>query len=476
MKKGKLQCHLKLIFCFTMMCFIQFTVGCLYTFSSTLLAQLREPSSTIHLSIEEESWITSITILICPIGLLIIGIITDKFGRRKAIQIISVPMALGWLTITFSNSYATLLIGKIILGIPFGVSTCTFLYISELSPTNLRPLYITLVPFTVGLGMMAECILAMYCRWQTISGIMLVVSVVNFLTLFMVPEPPIWLRARGRAAEADEVDRWLDLGNMTHASDASADVVEQSAVATAVHDNMHATPAEPTSLSSSPYWSLFLRRNVWLPTVITLTFFVCQQCSGVYVLLFYSMDVVRDCKMPWDSNTVSLFLSLARVIGVLGFAAMHRVARRTLVVVSGGCMAISLLTVVAYMRAFAGVQDPPFEMTLIVAFVMFMFFALLGILPMPWVLCGEVFPMEVKGVMNGVVQTCGYVIWFMICKIYPSLILNLGVEIIWSIFAFFCILNVLFAIFIMPETKGKSLDEILLYFESQEKINKIDFP
>jgi len=257
-----------------------------------------------------------------------------------------------------------------------------------------------MVPFTVGLGMMAECILAMYCRWQTISGIMLAVTVVNFLTLFMVPEPPIWLRAKGRAAEADEVDRWLDLGNMTPASDASADVVEQSAVATEVDDNMHATLAAPTSLSPSPYWSLFLRRNVWLPTVITLTFFVCQQCSGVYVLLFYSMDVVRDCKMPWDSNTVSLFLSMARVIGVLGFAAMHRVARRTLVMISGGCMAISLLTVVAYMKAFAGVQDPPFEMTLIVAFVMFMFFALLGILPMPWVLCGEVFPMEVKGNNN----------------------------------------------------------------------------
>jgi len=216
----------------------------------------------------------------------------------------------------------------------------------------------------------------------------------------MVPEPPMWLRAKGRTAEADEVDRWLDLGHTTHASDASADMVEQPAVAMEVDDNLHAIPAASTSLASSPYWSLFLQRNVWLPTVVTLTFFICQQCSGVYVLMFYSMDVVRDCKMPWDSNTVSLFLSFARVIGVLGFAAMHRVAFRTLVMISGGCMAISLLTVVAYMKAFAGVQDPPFEMTLIVAFVMYMFFALLGILPIPWILCGEVFPMAVKGNNN----------------------------------------------------------------------------
>ncbi|CAI6354660.1 unnamed protein product [Macrosiphum euphorbiae] len=474
MKHGQLICHLKLIFCSTTMCFTQFLIGCSYSFSSTLVAQLREPSSTIHLSIEEESWITSITILICPIGLLIIGILTDKFGRRKTVQIVYVPMALSWLIITFANSYTTLLIGKIILGIPFGVSTCMFLYISEITPANLRPLYITLVTMTVGLGMMAECILAMFYRCQTISGIMFVLCLVNFLTLFMVPEPPMYLRAKGRTADADEVDRWLDLGHLTTGTSTtaampSAAVVEQPTLAVAMDANGPAA-------ASSPYWTLFLRRNVWMPTVVTLTFFVCQQGSGVYVLLFYSMDVLRDCRVPWDSNTVSLFLSVARLMGGLGFAAMHRVPRRTLVMISGGCMAVSLLIVVAYMKVFAGVQDPPFAMTLIVAFIMFMFFALLAILPMPWILCGEVFPMAVKGVMNGVVQTCGYVMWFMICKIYPSLISNLGVEIVWSIFAFFCILNVLFAIFIMPETKGKTLDEVLLYFEPEKKIKKINIP
>jgi len=81
-----------------------------------------------------------------------------------------------------------------------------------------------------------------------------------------------------------------------------------------------------------------------------------------------------------------------------------------------------------------------------------------------------------SGVMNGVVQTCGYVLWFVICKIYPSLISNLGLEIVWSIFAFFCILSVLFAIFIMPETKGKTLDEVLLYFEPKKEIKKINIP
>lgn len=71
--------------------------------------------------------------------------------------------------------------------------------------------------------------------------------------------------------------------------------------------------------------------------------------------------------------------------------------------------------------------------------------------------------------MNGIVLMCGYFLWFAICKIYPSLVLHFGVETVWSVFAVFCLLNVLFAIYIMPETKGKSLDEVLMYFESRKE-------
>lgn len=71
--------------------------------------------------------------------------------------------------------------------------------------------------------------------------------------------------------------------------------------------------------------------------------------------------------------------------------------------------------------------------------------------------------------MNGVMQSCGYILLFVAVKLYPSLVLNYGMENVWTIFAVFCILNILFSIFIMPETKGKSLEEVLSYFESPKK-------
>lgn len=72
--------------------------------------------------------------------------------------------------------------------------------------------------------------------------------------------------------------------------------------------------------------------------------------------------------------------------------------------------------------------------------------------------------------MNGFCQAFGYIIWFLICKIYPLIILKYGADIVWSVLAGFCVLNILFAIFIMPETRGKTVDEILSYFETNKKI------
>lgn len=73
------------------------------------------------------------------------------------------------------------------------------------------------------------------------------------------------------------------------------------------------------------------------------------------------------------------------------------------------------------------------------------------------------------GTLNGVVQTWGYVAMFMVIKVYPSIVSYYGVEIIWSIFAVSCLINTLFGVFIMPETKGKTLDDILSSFKKQKK-------
>ncbi|XP_003245538.1 facilitated trehalose transporter Tret1-like [Acyrthosiphon pisum] len=467
MKFAQFKCHLQLLFCSVSISFVEILIGGSYVFSSTLLTQLREPSSNIKLNIEQESWITSISMLLTPVGLIITGITADRIGRIKALQISFIPMTLSWLTLTFANSYTTIMIGRILLGYPFGVSSCMCLYIAEVFPVHLRALHTAGPSLFVGIGMMLVCVLSMYFRWQTIAGVLCALSVGGFVVLFWVPEPSKWLRAKGRDAEADRVDAWFDLGRVDPAFARSGSGNPSREVGV----NRSGDGGNPSSKASC--WSLYAQPTVWKPTLVTLTFFVCQHCSGVYVLMFYTSDVLRDFRLPWDSATVAIFLAAARVLGGLCFGMLHRIKRRNLLVISGALMAASLAFIIAYITAFQHVEHPPYAGTVVVAFVAFMFFGLLGIVPMPWILSGEVFPIAISGVMNGFIQTFGYILWFLVVKMYPSLVLQFGITCIWSIFTLFCSLNILFAIFIMPETKGKSLDEILSYFESEKKTKNL---
>ncbi|XP_060856992.1 facilitated trehalose transporter Tret1-like [Metopolophium dirhodum] len=471
----KLNRHLKLALCTCLMSFQQLIVGCSFVFSSIVLSKLKEPTSTIKINTEDSSWIASVPILVCPIGLLVIGILTDKLGRRKALQVGYIPLIVSWLVLAYANSLKLIMIGRIILGIGLGSGTCVYLYLAEVCPTQYRPLYFSVVTIFVGAGMMTECVLSMFFQWQTVSLILFVASTVNCAALFLVPETPMWLRTRGRSREADAAEAWLGMEPAAVTVPAAAPV---TALAVNGDDHLcgadgHAATGKPTPVA---YWTLFTGPSVWKPALITTLFFICQQGSGFYVMLFYSVDVLHDCRVQWDGITVTAFLSLSRVTGSVVYSMLHHVHRKTLVVVSGSGMALSLAIVIIYMRMYKDVASPPYGAVLIVAFIAYVFFALLAMLPLPWTICGEVFPMAVKGVMGGVVQFFGYEFMFLVIKVYPTFVSTFGPECVWSVFTIFCFASALYGAFIMPETKGKSLNEILSSFDSREKSIKNNLP
>lgn len=257
------------------------------------------------------------------------------------------------------------------------------LYIAEVFPVHLRALHTAWPTLFVGIGMLLECVLSMYFRLQTITGVLTVMSVGGFIMLCWVPESSKWLRSKGRDEEADKADAWFDLGHIDTTCDRFGG---------------RNLPGESGNLpGQKSCWSLYAQPTVWKPALITMTFFVCQHCSGVYVMMFYKADVIRDFQLPWNDVTVAVFLAAARVLGGIGFGILHHVKRRTMLAVSSALMTASLAFIIAYISVFRNVEHPPYVSTLVVALVAFMFFGLTGIVPLPWILCGEVFPITIAG-------------------------------------------------------------------------------
>lgn len=290
---------------------------------------------------------------------------------------------------------------------------------AEVCPTNLRPIYGSTVTLFVGTGMLVECVLSINFPWITVAKILFVASVVGFVPLCLVKESPMWLESRGRKDQAREVTEWFDVLRITD-PEVRTSATGASAAVTAVHDDdndddcrLHSDFDDEEAgkdvgdrggkdvgncdkMESLSYWRLYADRTVWMPTMVLGLIFTCQQFGGVYVLLFYASDVVRDFNFStYNRIIVNVYLSIARILGSLTFLAMHRVMYRKLLTASGAGMAVSLCVVVGYLKVFG--LGGPYSEILVIGFLFYMYFALLGMMTIPWIVCGEVFPIAVRG-------------------------------------------------------------------------------
>ncbi|XP_050430138.1 facilitated trehalose transporter Tret1-like [Adelges cooleyi] len=449
MKNEKYQFYKKLILSNGLMDIHELVAGSTGMFSSILLPQLQDPSSTIKIDSEQASWIASVPNLMCPIGMLITGIIADKIGRRKSLQMTYIPFLLSWGLLAVAQSVNVILITRIIAGYSLGTGVLAYMYAAETVPPVHRPLFLGMSIMASGISMLIASLLSILYDWRTLAIGYFVLSVIGCVSLYLIPDPPVWLRSVGRHEEAVRAERWFGMpeGSVT----AVAQVSEK--------------------LSNKAKCAVFTSRSVWIPTVHSVFMLICQQFSGIYVVFNYSVNTMRSCGVQYDAMVVTAALFGARILGNLAYASLYRVKRRTLFTISGLGMFSSLATVVCYLHVYRDVSNPPYGFVIVAAFLMYVFTSLLAITPIPWSVQSEIFPTSVKGTMSGVSHSCAYLLMFVTLKIYPAMVIHLGIQTVLSIYAGVCLITALYGAFLFPETQGKSLDEILAHFDPKLKNN-----
>ncbi|XP_025202612.1 facilitated trehalose transporter Tret1-like [Melanaphis sacchari] len=452
--------HLKLFFTTSVMSFQQYIIGGVFGFSAVILPQLKLPNALVKVDGDQASWIASLPLLLCPIGSLVFGYLSDRFGRKLSLQLTYVPLMISWLLLSNAECLKDIYIGRLLTGLSTGTGGVIYVYIAETSPTDSRPFFLLIYTLYVGLGLMTSAILGVLFHWRTVAAVYAAMCAVGFVAPFFVPSTPMWLRSRGRDEEARKVERWFgfepdridDLPTLPPPPCAAA------AMATLSRADSTVGAVVETNASC---WATYTGPTVWKPALAALAFFFCQQASGFYVLLFYSVDVMRDCRMSTDGMTAAVYLCAARLAGTVVSLVFQSTAKRTLTAFSGLGMCASMSIVVGYLYAYSGVPDPPATDLLIVPFLFYVFFAMFAVLPLPWSVCGEMFPMAVKGTMNGVLYSCGYELMFAAIKVYPMVVTAFGIKAVWTAFTCMCFVTALFGAFVLPETTGKTLNEIV---------------
>ncbi|MCE3554873.1 sugar porter family MFS transporter [Pseudonocardia sp. RS11V-5] len=400
-----------------------------------------------------EGVVTSSLLLGAALGAFLGGRVSDRRGRRTMILWLAVLFAVGTLICTFAPGVGVMVLGRVVLGLAVGGASVTVIaYLSEVSPAERRGRLVTQNELMIVSGQL----LAFVCNaviggiWGEAGGVwrwMLVIATLPAVALWVgmlaMPESPRWLASRGRFGEALAV-----LQQVRDAKRAEAELAEVRALA---EEDKAAQTAGWRDLAVP-----WIRRIV----VVGLAIAVMQQITGVNSIMYYGTQILTRSGFDRDG---ALIANIANgVISVLatfvGIWLLGRVRRRPMLIVGQiGTFCALLLVGVFSLVLPEGVGRASVVLALTVTFLAFQQGA---ISPVTWLMLSEIFPLKLRGLGMGV---CGLMLWivnFLVGLLFPILVAAIGISATFFLFAGLGVCAMLVAKAIVPETKGRTLEQL----------------
>ncbi|KAI4922580.1 hypothetical protein J4E90_001011 [Alternaria incomplexa] len=411
------------------------------------------------------------------IGALFAGWIADKLSRKYSIVVAVVIFTIGSILQTAAMNYAMLTVGRLIGGWGIGaLATIAPLYISEIAPPEIRGALLVLQEFSIVLGIVIAFwttygtrFMAGEWSWRLPFLIQMIPGLILGAGIVFLPFSPRWLASKGRDDEALVVLGKLrklptdDPRIFQEWCEIRAEVTFNHEVSVERHPELQAKTRTNEFKLEVQSWLDCFRHGCWKRTVVGVGIMFFQQFVGINALIYYSPSLFETLGQDYEMQLLlSGIINCTQLVGVAtSLWTMDRFGRRPLLLTGAALMFICHLIIAVLVGKFGGRWlDFAVEGWVAVAFLffyMFSFGATWG--PVPWAMPSEIFPssLRAKGVA---LSTCSN--WFnnfIIGLITPPLVQNTGYG-AYTFFAVFCGLAFVFTFFVVPETSGKTLEEM----------------
>lgn len=448
------------------------TVGIIYGYdSSNIGGALDFISKDFGIASEtEKGLLTSYVIFGEIAGALAGGALANRLGRQRVMVIVAAAFSLFSLASGLAWDVPSLAIARVLLGIAIGVSIVVVpMFVAESSPTKIRGALLVMyqVATVTGIifGYLVAWALAPTGNWRLMLGAAAIPGVVITLLLLKVPDTPRWYMMRGRRTEAAAVLAQIDPFIDPHAE---LESMEQD-LATA-----HATRRSPLAGVKEMLRKPYARATFF---VVVLGFFV--QITGINAIVYYSPQIIKAMGFA-DGDHMAIFglPALVQVAGLIAvFVSMglvDRMGRRPVLLTGIGIMiAAGALMVYTFGVGAAGQTDPT-KISLSGGFVLLGFLGLVlfnvgftfGFGALVWVYAGETFPSHLRGLGSSTMLTSDLVANYIIGVAFLPMLHVFGGGGTFAVLAGFAVLAFLFVLKFAPETKGRPLDDIRLYWEN----------
>jgi MFS transporter, SP family, galactose:H+ symporter len=408
--------------------------------------------------------VTSAVLVGSFLGALGAGWYTRRFGGRSANMLAGAIFVVGAFASAASDSAETLTMSRLLVGIGIGITAVAApLYVAEIAPPDRRGMMITLYQLFITIGIMVSYIvdLAAAPHWRVMFGLGAVPGVVLAVGMSFMPSSPRWLASRGRMAEAKKVlDRTLEPALAeTALREIQADLDSQK--------------------SQSHWWLAFRSRAARRALVITTTLAVFQQLIGINAIIYYAPRIFQ--KAGFVDEKAALWATL--VVGLVNVVAtfitigmVDKTGRRKLLIwglASQQASAVTATTTATTPDAstsadVASPKDLPSTpegsetlawLTLVCVIVYIACFAF-SMGPLVWVLIGEMFPLQARCTGNAIACGGNYFANFIVGATFLSMLTAFGASNTFLLFASMAMFALLFVLFFLPETAGRTLEEI----------------
>ena len=410
-------------------------------------------------SSSQVGWAMSSALIGCLAGAVLSGGLSDRFGRKRLLILAAILFTITSVGTALAGSFTMFIFCRLCGGVGIGLaSNLSPMYIAEVSPAKIRGMFVSINQLTIVIGVLsAQLINWLIAKpvpagataleilnswngqtgWRWMFGATAVPALFFFVFMFLVPESPRWLAKNSKDLKAKRV--LARIGGEPYSVQALAEIKE-TLVNEVVRVNFRDL-LEPRMM-----------KVLWIGVILA----VFQQWCGINVIFNYAEEVFSAAGYNISGILLNIVITGA-VMLVFTFVAIFtvdRVGRRILMLTGSAGLAVTYILIGASYHA--GIKGVLVLILVVAAIACYSF----SLAPITWVILSEIFPNRIRGAAMSVSVFALWFGCFTLTYTFPLLHRNLGPAFTFWIYALICVAGFFFVKSRLPETKGKSLEEI----------------
>lgn len=432
-----------------------FEFGSCVGYSAPTQSSIRED---LNLSLSEYSIFGSILTIGAMLGAITSGRIADFLGRKGAMRMSAGFCITGWLAVYFSMGALLLDMGRFLNGYGIGIfSYVVPVFIAEIAPKNLRGGLTTVNQLMIVTGASVAFLMGTFITWRTLALTGLVPCIVLLVGLHFIPESPRWLAKVGLKKEFELSLRRLRGKN--------ADVSEEAAE---IQNYIESLQDIPKAKMLDLFQSKYIRS-----VIIGVGLMVFQQFGGINGIGFYASETFVSAGFSSGKTGTIAYACVQVPITIVGAILMDKSGRRPLIMVSAtGTFLGCFLAGTSFFLKGRGLLLDWVPLLAVAGVLIYVAAFSIGMGAVPWVIMSEIFPINVKGVAGSLVVLVNWLGAFTVSYTF-NFLMSWSSSGTFFVYSGVSLLTVLFVAKMVPETKGKTLEEIQACINSSTMSEKI---